>query len=326
MILIEHVYKTYENGFKALDDVNLKVDRGDIFGIIGYSGAGKSTLIRLINALELPTGGKVLLDGINIATLDSKHLQLTRQKVGMIFQHFNLLSSRNVFYNIAYALEIAGWKKSDIKKRVEELLGLVGLASKKDSYIKELSGGQKQRVAIARALANNPKILLCDEATSALDSKTTKDILELLRDLQSKLSLTIVLITHQIEVIKEICNKMCVISEGKIVEKGAVEEIFARPTHKVTRELLGYEEELDSIKIEREFIYRVVFTGSNYSKPLISQAIKRFDIEVNIISGHIDELRSKEIGHLVLEIKGKEANIALIWLKDQGLEIEKSYA
>ncbi|PAF43521.1 ATP-binding cassette domain-containing protein [Helicobacter sp. 11S02629-2] len=326
MISIKNVYKTYDNGFEALKDINLEVQKGDIFGIIGYSGAGKSTLIRLLNALELPTSGEVLIDGINIASLDSKNLQLTRQKIGMIFQHFNLLSSRNVYSNIAYALEIAGWKRSDIKVRVNELLGLVGLSEKKDSYIKELSGGQKQRVAIARALANHPKVLLCDEATSALDSKTTKDILELLRDLQARLGLTIVLITHQIEVIKEICNKMCVISAGKIVESGDVISIFAKASNKVTKELLGYEDELEAIKIEREFIYRVVFTGPKYSQPLISQAIKHFDIEVNIISGHIDELRSKEIGHLVLEIKGKEANLALAWLKEQGLEVEKAYA
>ncbi len=208
MITLEKVNKIYSNGLHAVKDVNLKVDKGDIFGIIGLSGAGKSSLIRLINRLEEPTSGKIFINGENILEFNKTQLLERRKKIGMIFQHFNLLSSRTVEENVAFALEIANWKKNEIKERVAMLLDIVGLSDKAKYYPSQLSGGQKQRVSIARALANNPDILLSDEATSALDPKTTKSILELIKEIQEKFSLTVLMITHQIEVVKEICNKV----------------------------------------------------------------------------------------------------------------------
>lgn len=238
MIELIDIKKIYPNGFCALKDINLRINENEIMGIIGYSGAGKSTLVRLINRLEEPSGGKILIDGENILELDKTALRKRRRKIGMIFQHFNLLSAKNVYENIAFALKIAHWDRTKIPQRVHELLDLVGLSDKAKSYPSQLSGGQKQRVAIARALANEPKILLCDEATSALDTKTTRSILELLKQIQKKMSLTIVLITHQIEVISQIADKVCVMSGGKIVEVGEKEQIFLRPQHRVTQEIL----------------------------------------------------------------------------------------
>ncbi len=297
-------------------------------GIIGYSGAGKSTLIRIINRLEEPSSGSVNIGGVDMLSLTPKELQKQRQKIGMIFQHFNLLSSRDVFGNVAFALEIAKWSKNDIKARVLELLELVGLKEKAHFYPSQLSGGQKQRVAIARALANHPKILLCDEATSALDTKTTKSILALLKELQSKLSLTIVLITHQIEVVQQICNKVCVISEGAIVERGNVEEVFANPQQDITKELISFlpkdEREVVAHLADSHNVYRIIFTGPNAQNPLISQAIKQFDIDVNILSGSIEEFNAKEVGHLVVKFLGAHADIAhtLEWLQAQGVTIQ----
>ena len=239
MVQLKNIQKIYPNGFHALKNINLRVESGEIYGIIGFSGAGKSTLIRTINLLESPSSGEVIVNGKDLRTLKPKDLRTERQKIGMIFQHFNLLSSKSVFENVAFALEIAKWKKPHIKSRVAELLELVGLSDKAHYYPSQLSGGQKQRVAIARALANHPHLLLCDEATSALDTKTTKSILSLLRDIQARLNLTIILITHQIDVIKAICEKMCVISNGEIVESGFVRDIFANPQNEVTKELLS---------------------------------------------------------------------------------------
>lgn len=238
MIELIDIKKIYPNGFCALKEINLRIEENEIMGIIGYSGAGKSTLVRLINRLEEPSEGKILIDGENILELDKTALRKRRRKIGMIFQHFNLLSAKNVYENIAFALKIAHWDKHKIPHRVQELLELVGLAEKAQSYPSQLSGGQRQRVAIARALANKPKILLCDEATSALDTKTTRSILELLKEIQKKMSLTIVLITHQIEVVSQIADKVCVMSGGKIVEVGEKEQIFLHPKHKVTQEIL----------------------------------------------------------------------------------------
>ncbi|EJB71998.1 ABC-type transport system, ATP-binding protein [Helicobacter pylori Hp A-14] len=261
VVELRNIEKIYENGFHALKGVNLELKKGDILGVIGYSGAGKSTLIRLINCLERPSSGEVLINGVNLLNLKPKELQKARQKIGMIFQHFNLLSAKNVFENVAFALEIARWEKNKIKSRVHELLELVGLEDKMHFYPKQLSGGQKQRVAIARSLANCPDLLLCDEATSALDSKTTHSILTLLSGIQKKLDLSIVFITHEIEVVKELCNQMCVISSGEIVERGSVEEIFANPKHAVTKELLGIKNEHGDQKSQD--VYRIVFLGEH---------------------------------------------------------------
>ncbi len=247
----------------------------------------------------------------------------------MIFQHFNLLSSRNVFGNVAFALEIAKWDKSKIKDRVVELLELVGLKDKMNYYPSQLSGGQKQRVAIARALANNPDLLLCDEATSALDTKTTKAILHLLKDIQSKLGLSVILITHQIEVVKEVCNKMCVVSNGEIVEIGGVEEIFMNPKESITKELISFlpptsDEHIVDLLNDKSDVYKILFTGPNASSPLISKMLKKFNIDVNILSGSIEEIGSAEVGHLVLKFIGNNIviNESLNWLKAQGVTIQ----
>lgn len=226
MIKINGLEKKYDNGFLAVQGVNLNIHKGEIFGIIGLSGAGKSSLIRMLNRLEEPTSGTIEIDGASITQLSKDDLLTLRKQIGMIFQHFNLLSSRTVAGNVALSLEIVGWKREEIKKRVEELLELVDLKDKKNFYPAQLSGGQKQRVAIARALANHPKILLSDEATSALDPKTTKSILSLLKDIQRKMDLTVVLITHQMEVVEQICDRAALMSEGKIIKVGNVKEVI----------------------------------------------------------------------------------------------------
>lgn len=327
MISLKGISKTYPNGFCALKNIDLEVSKGDIMGIIGYSGAGKSTLIRIINRLEEPTSGELKIDNINILKLNQKQLQAQRQKIGMIFQHFNLLSAKNVFDNVAFALRIAKWDKKAIKPRVDELLEMVGLSERAAFYPSQLSGGQKQRVAIARALANHPKVLLCDEATSALDTKTTRSILALLREIQQRLDLSVVLITHQIEVVREICNKMCVMSDGEIVERGSVNEVFAKPKHPITQELIAFLPQDDKHIIthlrDLHNVYRVIFTGVYAQSPLISQMIKHFDIDVNILSGHIDELATGEVGHLTLKIIATDdkRDKALAWLKTQGVSV-----
>ncbi|PAF54577.1 methionine ABC transporter ATP-binding protein [Helicobacter sp. 13S00482-2] len=328
MIELKNITKTYPNGFCAIKKLDLEVKAGDIMGIIGYSGAGKSTLIRIINRLEDPSSGEITIDGCDILELNSRELQKTRQKIGMIFQHFNLLSSRDVFGNVAFALEIAGWEKQKISKRVYELLDLVGLKEKVNFYPSQLSGGQKQRVAIARALANHPKILLCDEATSALDTKTTKSILDLLKDIQKKFNLTVVLITHQIEVVKEICNQMCVMSDGEIIERGLVHEVFANPNHEVTKELISYLPPTDKslilshIKTQNQ-VYKIVFSGENTDEPLISDVIKRFGVDANILSGNIEELATQNVGYLIIEFSGDNIAQSLEYLKQKGLNIQK---
>lgn len=321
-----NITKTYPNGFQAIYPLSLSVNRGDIMGIIGYSGAGKSTLIRLINRLEEPTSGEVRINGENILELAESTLQKRRQKIGMIFQHFNLLSSRDVFGNVSFALEIAGWKKEQIKTRVYELLSIVGLREKAHFYPSQLSGGQKQRVAIARALSNHPDILLCDEATSALDTKSTKSILELLRSIQAQLGLTIVLITHQIEVVREICNKMCVMSGGEIVEMGSVETIFSTPKHTITKELLSYLPAVSEQEVlaQSKNAYKISFVGEHINEPLISDVIKRFGIEVNILAGNIEPLSTMKVGHLFVEFGADEAKNqqAIAYLKGKQLLVE----
>ncbi|MGX2983426.1 methionine ABC transporter ATP-binding protein [Helicobacter sp. 23-1045] len=329
MVELKNIQKIYPNGFHALKNINLKVNEGEIYGIIGFSGAGKSTLIRIINLLETPSSGEVIVNGKDLRRLSPKDLRIERQKIGMIFQHFHLLTSKSVFENVAFALEIAKWEKSAIKSRALELLALVGLSDKAHSYPSQLSGGQKQRVAIARALANHPHLLLCDEATSALDTKTTASILTLLRDIQTRLNLTIILITHQIDVVRSICDKMCVLSNGQIVESGRVGEIFINPQNEITRELIAFlpptkDENLVELLDDRSDVYRVIFTGTKAHNPLISQMIREFGVDVNILSGNIDEVQSTEFGHLVVKILGNVAQKerAIVWLKSQGVEVQ----
>lgn len=324
MIKIEKINKIYPNGYHAVKDVSLEVKKGDIFGIIGLSGAGKSSLIRLLNRLEEPTSGKIIIDGTDITALSHRELLERRKKIGMIFQHFNLLSSRTVGENIAFSLEIAGWKKNEIDARVDELLEVVELQEKKNYYPSQLSGGQKQRVAIARALANNPDVLLSDEATSALDPKTTKSILELIKNIQKKFSLTVIMITHQMEVIRDICNKVAVMSDGEIVEIGGVHHIFSGPQHEVTKELISYlpgveEKAVELMKNKGRVVLKLEFLGILADEPIISKAIRKFDIDVSILGGSIDNLSTMKVGHLYIELIGdmKKQEEAIDWFKNE---------
>ena len=309
MITLEKVNKVYSNGLHAVKDVSLKVNKGDIFGIIGLSGAGKSSLIRLINRLEEPTSGKIFINGENVLEFNKKQLLERRKKIGMIFQHFNLLSSRTVEENVAFALEIANWNKNEIKERVAMLLDIVGLSDKAKYYPSQLSGGQKQRVSIARALANNPDILLSDESTSALDPKTTKSILELIKKIQQKFSLTVVMITHQMEVVKEVCNRVAIMSDGRIVEEGGVHHIFADPKNEITKELISYvhqqtDTEIDYLHHRGKKIVKVKFLGTSTQEPIISKVIKEYGIDISVLGGTIDKLATMNIGHLYLELDG----------------------
>ncbi|WP_291259662.1 methionine ABC transporter ATP-binding protein [Fusobacterium sp.] len=324
MIVIQNINKIYSNGYHAVKNVSLEIKTGDIFGIIGLSGAGKSSLIRLINRLEEPTNGKIIIDGVDITALSKAKLLERRKKIGMIFQHFNLLASRTVGENIAFSLEIANWKKSDIDRRVTELLELVELSDKRDYYPSQLSGGQKQRVAIARALANNPDVLLSDEATSALDPKTTKSILELIKNIQKRFNLTVIMITHQMEVIRDICNKVAVMTAGEIVESGSVHHIFSNPKTEITKELISYlpgteEKGIDIMKTPGKSILRLEFLGTIADEPIISKAVRTFNIDFSIIGGSIDHLSTMKVGHLFIELSGnmEQQKEAIQWFKNE---------
>ncbi|MSS43672.1 methionine ABC transporter ATP-binding protein [Anaerosalibacter bizertensis] len=332
MIKVEGLSKTYKNNNKeiyALKNINIEIKKGEIFGIIGLSGAGKSTLIRCLNRLEEPTNGKIFIDGKEITNLNNTDLRETRKDIGMIFQHFNLLSSKNVYQNIAFPLELEGLKKDEIDKKINTLLEYVDLEDKKFAYPSQLSGGQKQRVAIARSLANNPKILLSDEGTSALDPKTTKSILELLNKIRKEFGLTIVLITHQMEVIKDICDRVAIIENGEIIELNTVEEIFANPKTKTATEFISTlkintQEGINYQRKSGSKILRLSFVGENAKKPIVSKMVKQFDIDVNILSGNINELISTSIGNLVLEISGEDNEIekAIDWLRKENIRLE----
>ena len=332
IIAMESVSKSYNHAKKtvsALQSVSLVVEKNDICGIIGLSGAGKSTLIRCLATLVTPSSGKILFQGQEIASMEGKSLRNFRRKIGMIFQHFNLLSSRTVAGNIAYPLEIAEVSKEVLDKRVDELLGLVGLQEKKGVYPSQLSGGEKQRVGIARALANHPEVLLCDEATSSLDPKTTREILNLLKNIHKKLGITIVLITHEMEVVKQICNRVAVIEGGKIVEEGAVVEVFAEPQHMTTKHFL----QSASHEIPAEFfkalspnrrLLRLRFKGDVAGEPVISEIVRKFDVEANILLGWIDRLQTLSIGTLIIELTGSPEGIknALNYLQEKTVHYE----
>ena len=337
MIQIEHLTKIFEtpsHQVLALDDVTLSINKGEIFGIIGLSGAGKSTLIRCINMLEKPTQGSIYVDGQQITSLDKRDLRCARQKIGMIFQHFNLLSSRTVFDNILFPLEIAGVPSAQAKSRVNELLDLVGLTDKAGVYPGQLSGGQKQRVGIARALANNPKVLLSDEATSALDPQTTSSILKLLKDINRQLNLTILLITHDMNVIKQVCDRVAVIDNSRIVEIGDVLSVFTNPATPTSHSFINavvkndIPEDLTLAKIDPQRhptrLIRVSFIGSSAGQPIISSMIRRYDIDVNILYGNIDRVKDTPFGNLVLELIGEASLLdeSMAYLRERGLEIE----
>lgn len=339
MIEIIGATKIFDNGkskIQAVKDVSLKINRGEIHGIIGYSGAGKSTLVRCINLLERPTKGKVLFKGEDLTTLREKDLRDRRKKMGMIFQHFNLFNSRSVYGNIAYPLKGSKLSKKEERERVLELLELVGLADRVKAYPSELSGGQKQRVAIARALANNPEVLLCDEATSALDPKTTDSILELLRELRTKLNLTIVLITHEMAVIKKVCDRVSVMEDGRIIEEGTVAQIFTQPVHETTKEFIDtttnrgriYEilnkgEDIFNIKKE-DVLARVVYVGESTAEALLSKASRRYGIDASILYGNIEILANTPTGEMIILLSGEGENIQrfMDYFKAKGLIVE----
>lgn len=318
MIKIENLNVTFENGnsvFKACDDVSLKVLKGEIFGIIGLSGAGKSTLIRCINGLQKPDSGSIKIQGDDIVKLSKKELNEKRKDMSMIFQTFNLFNQKTVYKNISYPLEIAGFSKKDIKSRVEELLNFVDLNSKKDEYPSKLSGGQKQRVAIARALAVNPKILLSDESTSALDPANTKVILDLLKKAVKKFNLTIILITHQMEVCREICDRIAVMENGKIIEENTTEALFINPKHAITKSFIrgNAEESKNDIEYEdNNFYSKYVVLNFNHTiskKAIVSEVIKKTNIDVNILSGKINRLSEKAVGFLEVELIGSDSSV-----------------
>jgi D-methionine transport system ATP-binding protein len=319
---------------KALDGVSLDVAAGEIFGIVGRSGAGKSTLIRCVNLLERPSQGEVLVFGEDLLTLDDAALRERRRGIGMVFQHFNLLSSRTVAGNVAFPLEVAGMPKAERDARVSEVLALVGLAEKAQAYPAQLSGGQKQRVGIARALAPRPRILLCDEATSALDPETTHDILGLIRSLRDKLDLTVLLITHEMAVVKEICDRVAVMEAGQVLEQGRVFEVFTRPAHPTTRSFVagtighsvppGTVARLPAPRSgEEQRLLQVLFAGPNSTRAVISEASRRFGIDLDIISGRIDEIAGEPFGLMALAAYGAPAQLdeAVGWFEELGLSV-----
>lgn len=322
MIKINNLVKVYSNGKSktpALNGVSLNIPKGSVYGIIGLSGAGKSTLVRCLNLLERPTEGQIIVNGQELSSLSGVELRKARRKIGMIFQHFNLLSSRTVAENIAFPLEIDGFSKQEINKRVAELLPLVGLEEKADSYPSELSGGQKQRVGIARALALKPDVLLCDEATSALDPQTTLSILNLLKDINKGLNLTVVIITHEMKVIKEICTHVAVLHNSKCVENKTVEEIFTAPESEIARDFVSSifptelpEDLLSELAAhENSELIRINFVGTAASKPFINGLITECGVEVNILYGSIEHLRASLFGNLILELRGTREEIVM---------------
>lgn len=335
MIRVEHLTKEYSSAqgkVKALENISLHIPQGAIYGIIGLSGAGKSTLVRCLNLLEKPSSGRVLVQGQDLTQLSDKDLRSARQKIGMIFQHFHLLQSRTVAENIAFPLEIAGFPKEEIKTRVNELLPLVGLEDKANSYPPQLSGGQKQRVGIARALATKPQVLLSDEATSALDPQTTLSILNLLKNINQTLGLTIVIITHEMKVIKEICTDVAVIHEAQIVEHGPVESVFVNPQSAIAKEFTSTvfpnelpPELLRNLAAHRDSeIIRLNFLGTSVADPVISDLVRTCNVQANILYGSIDHLRSTLFGTLTLELQGTPDQLdkAHAYLSERELQME----
>ena len=337
MIVIEDAYKTFESGARKVDavrDVSLTIQDGEIFGVIGYSGAGKSTLIRLINLLERPTSGRIFVNGQELTALAPKELRQARRKIGMIFQHFNLMKSRTVYSNVAYPLRGSPLSKEERRDKVMNLLKLVGLEEKALAYPSQLSGGQKQRVAIARALANDPTVLLCDEATSALDPQTTQDILRLLRDVNRKLGITIVLITHEIAVVKEICTRLAVMDAGRVVEEGAIYDVFSQPKAELTQRfirttnnLARFEELLatapDSLNLKPgDVIAQMEFHGGSAGHALVSTLSREYGVDISIVFGNIDILQATPLGTLIVIFRGPVDQVQKALLAAEKSEVQ----
>lgn len=327
--LSKRFYHKKEADVHALKHINLTIEKGDIFGIIGQSGAGKSTLMRCLAMLDHPTFGEILVKGTNIVLLKGRALRAYYRSIGMIFQQFNLLESRTVAENIAYPLEIAGVDPELIRKKVYELLLLVGLEDLRERYPAQLSGGQKQRVGIARALSADPEILLCDEATSALDPQTTKEILALLKTIQKKLNLTIVLITHEMEVIKQICNKVAVLERGELIECGSLAQIFIHPKHPTTKRFVQNSVHeipphfLEDKSANKKLVY-LHFRGDKADQPIITQMARKFQIDASILLGWIDSLQTLTVGNLIVQLSGDPQDLkkALHFLQDQEIHYE----
>jgi len=338
MIELRNITKTFTKGnsqVTALSNVSLIVPQGRILGVIGASGAGKSTLIRCVNLLEKPTKGEVIVNGQNLTSLSASELGKARRHIGMIFQHFNLLSSRTVFDNIAFSLELDKTPKSAIRERVNELLNLVGLEEKANEYPANLSGGQKQRVAIARTLASNPKVLLCDEATSALDPATTRSILALLKDINQRFNITILLITHEMNVVKAICNEVAVISDGKLIERGSVSEVFSYPETALAKQFISsslhtslpveYEQRLTEVPSGKNHpVVKLEFTGRSAEATILSEASRLFEVDNNIISAQMDYTGGVKYGIMLIEVSGTGENTkqSLAYYKSKQIEVE----
>ena len=339
MIELQSIVKDFNvkgGNVHAVRDVSIKIDDGEIFGIIGFSGAGKSTLVRCINLLEKPTSGKVIIDGRDLTAMDEKQLREERKKIGMIFQHFNLMRARTVYGNIAFPLKKSGLSKEEKDKKIMSLLNLVGLEDKKDAYPSQLSGGQKQRVAIARALANDPKVLLCDEATSALDPQTTKSILKLLEEVNKKLGITIVIITHQMEVVKDICDRVAVMDKGTVVETGRTIEVFSKPEKPVTKSFIETASNISRIYEmmetgdsfteigEGDKILILTYSNVNTKDALISHISREYGVDASILFANVEIMKDNPLGKLVIFLKGSKegSDKAIEYLKAAGVDVE----
>ncbi|MBQ3080389.1 MAG: ATP-binding cassette domain-containing protein [Clostridia bacterium] len=324
MIRIEHLYKTFRSGaagVRALVDVSLEIEKGSIFGIIGFSGAGKSTLVRCLNLLERPTSGKVFVGGKELTAMKESEVRKSRKKISMIFQLFNLMKSRTVLGNVLFPLRGSSLSLSQRRSKAIELLKIVGLEEKLNAYPSELSGGQKQRVAIARALASDPEVLLCDEATSALDPQTTQDILSLIKDLNRKLGITVIVITHEMAVVKQICDSVAVMENGSVVEKGDIYTVFSNPQMPITRRFIGTTDGVERVKgqiddiisplglSKGDTVVELSFHGSASGHALVSNLSRKFDIDISIIYGNIEMLDGKPLGKMITVFRGKDESI-----------------
>ncbi|MBY6038605.1 methionine ABC transporter ATP-binding protein [Fictibacillus nanhaiensis] len=331
---VTKIYKVKGKEIVGVKNVSLSIDKGEIFGIVGYSGAGKSSLLRCLNLLEKPTSGDILIDGVSITTLGKKELREERLKIGMIFQHFYLISAKTVLENIAFALKAAGKSKDEIIRKTLELLKMVGLENQKDQYPSQLSGGQKQRVGIARALANDPKVLLCDEATSALDPNTTKSILSLLKSINKKLGITIVLISHEMEVVKEICHRMAVMQDGEIIELGDVYNIFANPEKELTKTFISSVIQMDLpeplLKNRKGTVIKIQFKGAIAEEAVVSELFQNFQVKGNILHGKIEYIQETPLGIFIMELIGDETEVkrAITYIESriENLEVVKKVA
>lgn len=340
MIDLQNIDVTFKGDRKqrihAVQNVSLQVDRGDVYGIVGYSGAGKSTLVRTINLLQRPSQGKVIVNDQVLTDFNQAELREARKKIGMIFQHFNLMASRTIFDNVAFPLKRSTLSRQEVTDKVTNLLELVGLADKASAYPSQLSGGQKQRVAIARSLANDPEILLCDEATSALDPKTTSSILELLKKLNKELNLTIVIITHEMQVVKEICNKVAVMEDGYVIESGSLLDIFTNPQNQLTKDFINTATHVDQgietvlthptlLNLDKDDeLVKLSFVGGSTGEPLIAKLSNDFQVEANILFGNVEILQDVPVGTLLLTLSGspEKINQAITYLQTNDVSVE----